>query len=72
MRRGTSPAPTLQGVFKVGEEVKCLVMGLDPGYTNISLSVAGGWLGGCVVLNGDASKVFPFLDNSEQLQFSNN
>lgn len=31
----------LQGVFEVGEEVKCLVMGLDPGYTNISLSIAG-------------------------------
>ncbi|EFN51854.1 hypothetical protein CHLNCDRAFT_139746 [Chlorella variabilis] len=31
---------TVQGVFEVGEEVKCLVMGLDPGYTNISLSIA--------------------------------
>lgn len=31
---------TVQGVFEVGEQVKCLVMGLDPGYTNISLSVA--------------------------------
>ena len=31
----------MQGVFEVGEQVKCLVMGLDPGYTNISLSVAG-------------------------------
>ncbi|KAL4450617.1 hypothetical protein ABPG77_000973 [Micractinium sp. CCAP 211/92] len=31
---------SVQGVFKVGEQVKCLVMGLDPGYTNISLSVA--------------------------------
>ncbi|KAI7835393.1 hypothetical protein COHA_010703 [Chlorella ohadii] len=28
------------GIFKLGEEVKCLVMGLDPGYTNISLSIA--------------------------------
>lgn len=33
-----------QGVFKIGEQVKCLVMGLDPGYTNISLSVAGALL----------------------------
>ena len=47
-RRGGFPCSDVQGVFKVGEEVKCLVMGLDPGYTNISLSVAGGWLGGCV------------------------
>ena len=28
----------------MGEQVKCLVMGLDPGYTNISLSIAGGCL----------------------------
>lgn len=35
------PCSLSQGVFKVGEQVKCLVMGLDPGYTNISLSVAG-------------------------------
>ena len=39
---------------------------------NSSSREVAGWLGGCVVLNGDASKVFPFLDNSEQLQFSNN
>ncbi|KAL4854066.1 30S ribosomal protein S1 [Chlorella vulgaris] len=31
---------TVQGIFEVGEEVRCLVMGLDPGYTNISLSIA--------------------------------
>lgn len=45
----------VQGVFRVGEQVKCLVMGLDPGYTNISLSVAGEsniaalWFASCCV-----------------------
>lgn len=31
---------SVQGIFDVGDEVKCLVMGLDPGYKNISLSTA--------------------------------
>jgi hypothetical protein len=32
---------TVDGMFEIGEEVKCLIMGMEPGYTNISLSIAG-------------------------------
>ena len=30
----------MQGVFSLGERICCLVMGLDPDYSNISLSTA--------------------------------
>lgn len=31
---------TLQKIFAIGDDVSCLVMGLEPDYSNISLSIA--------------------------------